>query len=96
MRSTMKGAAFAVAGLASLLACSVAFTLIPGTSLLWVAGGFVGYVACGRRAVILWRLDDHVFDHPHRHVPSRQESRRIVGLLPLASTPFLGRTLPPG
>jgi hypothetical protein len=59
--------------------------VLPGTYLVWVGAGFVGYVACGRRAMILWRLDDRVFDHPHRHVPPRGQLRRLIAFLIFAA-----------
>jgi hypothetical protein len=78
-----------MAAVAALLAGFVAATILTRTSLLWVAGGFVAYVACGRRAVILWHLDERVFDHPHAHVRSRGHARPIVFfLLAAAAAPL--------
>ncbi len=80
MTSKSKGAFFAVAAVAFLaLGCLLA-VLFPGAPLLWVAAGFVAYVACGRKAMIAWRLDDRVFDHPQRHLEREEGPRRIVAL----------------
>ena len=80
MTNKSKGAFFAVAAMSFLaLGCLLA-VLFPGAPLLWVGGGFVGYVACGRKAVIAWRLDDRVFDLPHRHVERDEAPRRVVAV----------------
>ena len=47
---------FVVAGLAGGLAA-------PPGALLWGIGGFVSFVLCLRRAMVLWRVDEMVFDH---------------------------------
>jgi hypothetical protein len=66
-----KAVAFAVLAVASLLGSCVLAVLLPGFRTAFVAAGFVAYVSCGGHAIALWKLDDRVFDHPHRHVPRR-------------------------
>jgi len=92
MRSKTRGVLLAAAAVAALLAGCAAAAVFPGASLLWAAGGFAGYVACGRRAMVLWNIDERVFDHPHRHAPSRDASRLIAGLLlAAAAAPLLAQ-----
>jgi hypothetical protein len=80
MRTKTRGVLFAVAAVVVLLAgCGLAI-LLPAACPLCVGVGFLGYVACGGRAVALWRLDDRVFDLPHRHVPPRSALRAIACL----------------
>ena len=51
-----------------------------------VAAGFVAYVACFRKAVILWRLDERVFEHPHRFVaPRNPQLPRLIAIVVLAA-----------
>jgi hypothetical protein len=80
MTNKSTGAFFAVAAMAFLALGCLFAVLFPGAPLLWVAGGFVGYVACGRKAVIAWRLDDQVFDHPHRHLEREEPHRPMVAV----------------
>jgi len=44
----------------------LAALFVPRFRVLVVAGAFVGYVACTRRSLILWRADEEVFDHGQR------------------------------
>ena len=62
---TTKRKALACAGLAvSALAAGCAAALIFGRfDVPLVAAGYLAYVGLGRQAVILWNLDDAVFDH---------------------------------
>ncbi len=80
MTNKSKGAFFSVAAMAFLALGCLFAVLFPGAPLLWVAGGFLAYVACGRKAVIAWRLDDRVFDHPHRHLEREEGPRPVVAL----------------
>jgi hypothetical protein len=92
MRSRTKGVAFAVAAVGALLAGCILAVVFPRSYLVWVIAGFVGYLACGRRAMVLWHLDERVFDHPHRHLRSRGHVRLIACLLlAAAATPLLAQ-----
>lgn len=52
----------------------------------WIAGtAFVGYVVSGRRAMVLWRADDKVFDHGRRLCPKNPPPTRLVGAAVLLS-----------
>jgi hypothetical protein len=66
-----KAGAFALLSVASLGGGCVLAVVLPGLQVALVAAGFVAYVVCGSRAIALWKLDDRVFDHPHRHLPRR-------------------------
>jgi hypothetical protein len=72
MRNDRKAALFAGLALAMLLGGCLLASVFPGATVAFVAAGFVGYVVCGRRAVILWRADEIVFEHrrpgDRRHV----------------------------
>lgn len=102
MRATKRAAVFAIAAVAVLMLGCFLGVLLPGTYQVWVGAGFVGYVACGRRAMILWRLDDRVFDHPHRHVQLRGQLGRLIAFLLFAAAVAPARALqtifnvPPG
>jgi hypothetical protein len=85
VRRKKRAATFAISAVAVLMLGCLLGVLLPGTHLVWVGAGFVGYVACGRRAMILWRLDDRVFDHPHRYVRPRGQLRRLIAFLLLAA-----------
>jgi hypothetical protein len=50
--------------------CGLAL-MLPRFEVALAAAGFAGYVLCGRRAMILWRADEIVFDDP-RKFPYRQ------------------------
>jgi hypothetical protein len=54
----------AVAALVLLVAAGALAALDPPHELLFVAAGFLAYVACGARAIALWKLDDRVFARP--------------------------------
>lgn len=81
MNKKSKGGLFAAAAVACLAAGCLLGAAFPGSCLLWVAVGFVGYLACGRQAMASWRVDDRVFDHPHRFYPPRGGAARLVASL---------------
>jgi len=56
-----KAVFLAVLAVASLVAGGVAALLLPQREAPAVAAGFVGYLACGRKAMSLTRADDIVF-----------------------------------
>jgi len=87
MRAKTQASLFA-AGAVSLLLLGCALALVfPGACTPCVAAGFVAYVACFRRAVILWHLDERVFEHPHRFVPSRRHHLpRLIAIVVLAAS----------
>jgi hypothetical protein len=68
MRTKTQAAALAIASAGTLITGCALAAVFPGACLAWVIAGFVGYVACGRLAVALWRLNERVFDHPHKYV----------------------------
>jgi hypothetical protein len=73
----MAAAAFLVLGAGAVLGA-----LDRSHALLFVVAGFVGYVACSARAIVLWRLDEKVFERSHGH-----RVGVAVALLTIASAP---------
>ncbi|HYX20746.1 MAG TPA: hypothetical protein VFA98_07875 [Thermoanaerobaculia bacterium] len=62
-----------------LAAGCLAALAIPMVQVPLVAVAFVGYVACGRRAMVLWQVDEKVFDHGRRRPAASNASRaRLV------------------
>ncbi len=86
MRKKTQAAAFAAGAVGLLsLGCGLAL-LFPHACTPFVAAGFVAYVACFRKAVILWHLDERVFDHPHRFVaPRNPQLPRLIAIVVLAA-----------
>jgi hypothetical protein len=66
MADKRKAAVFAVLALAVLVGGCVLASMFPRLEIALAAAGFAGYVLCGRRAMVLWRTDERVFDHPRR------------------------------
>ncbi|HSS44030.1 MAG TPA: hypothetical protein VLO07_01720, partial [Thermoanaerobaculia bacterium] len=66
-RDTSRAVGFVAAGIASLVAALFGGGFLPRDA-EWVAGavGFVGFVLCLRRALVLWRVDERVYDHRQR------------------------------
>lgn len=51
-------------GVAALVAAGLAGGLAkPAGALFWGTAGFVSFVLCVRQAMLLWRVDEVVFDH---------------------------------
>jgi hypothetical protein len=86
MEDKRKAALFASLAILVLLGGSLLGLAFPGFEVEFVAAAFVGYVACGRRAMILWRADEIVFDHRPRFParPDRNSIRLIAAGLFLA------------
>ena len=78
MKNDRKAAFFAGLAFAALLGGCLLASVIPGATVAWVVAGFVGYVACGRRAIILWRADDLWRDDEIVFEPRRRRDRRHV------------------
>ncbi len=62
MKDARKATLFAGLAILVLLGGCFLALLFPDVEIALVAAAFVGYVACGRRAMILWRADEKVFD----------------------------------
>jgi hypothetical protein len=65
MPEKRKAAIFAGLALLALLAGCAAGVLLPDFSAAAVGVGFISYVACGRKAMLLVRADDEVFAPRH-------------------------------
>lgn len=52
---------FAVLALVSLIGGCVLASMLPRLEIVLVAAGFAGYVLYGRKAMMLWRVDETVF-----------------------------------
>jgi hypothetical protein len=52
---------FAVLALVSLVGGCVLASMLPRLEIVLVAAGFAGYVLYGRKAMMLWRVDETVF-----------------------------------
>lgn len=68
---------FVIGGLAGGLA-------IPPGAVLWVGAAFVFFILCVRQAIVLWRVDEMVFDHERPRKPKD----------PVTANPVSGRFLP--
>ena len=60
MKDARKATLFAGLAILVLLGGCFLALLFPDVEIALVAAAFVGYVACGRRAMILWRADEKV------------------------------------
>src|SRR5215475_10974248 len=74
MQEARKAKSYAALGFIVLVGGCVAALAIPSMRVPLVAAGFAGYVACGRRAMILWNVDERVFEHRSR-APERKAAR---------------------
>jgi hypothetical protein len=61
VKDKQKAAAFAAASVLFLAGACLGGLLWPGIGIPLIAAGFAGYVLCGRRAMVLLRVDDVVF-----------------------------------
>ena len=68
----------AALGLIALIGGAGAALVFPVIQVPLVAAGFVGYVACGRRAMVLWRADEKVFEHRRSISAPEGRSARLV------------------
>ncbi len=78
MRDERKAKFYAVLGLVVLVGGCIAALAIPPMQVPLVGAGFVGYVACGRRAMMLWRVDEKVFDHRRRPTERKTSRTKLV------------------
>ena len=64
-RDRLQPVGLVAAGIFLLVAAVFAGGLLP-QDFAWIVptAGFAGFVLCLRRAMVLWRVDDSVFDHP--------------------------------
>ena len=77
MKDEPKAKLYAALAFIALVGGCVAALVIPEMQIPLVAAGFVAYVACGRRAMMLWKADERVFER--RRSPERQAPRaRLV------------------
>jgi hypothetical protein len=94
MENKRKAALFASMAILVLLGSCLLGLAFPGFEVEMVAAAFVGYVACGRRAMILWRVDEKVFDH-RPLFPARQDRTSIrliaAGLFLAIAAPVLAQ-----
>ena len=59
-----RAAAWAASGVVSLIAAGLAGSLaLPPGTMFWASAGFVSFVLCLRWAMVLWRVDEMVFEH---------------------------------
>jgi len=65
MNTKRKAAEFAVLAFAALVAGCAAALIFGRFEVLLVLAGYLAYVALGRKAMILWRIDKAAFDHSH-------------------------------
>ena len=69
MHKNKQAATFVIAAILSLGAGCLLAAFFTGTYLLWVIAGVAGYVACGRRAMAFWKMDEKIFEKPPRLHP---------------------------
>jgi hypothetical protein len=94
MEDRKRAALFAGLAILVLLGGSLLGLAFPGFEVEMVAAAFVGYVACGRRAMILWRADEIVFEHrPLFPVRQDRTSLRLIaaGLFLAIAAPVLAQ-----
>ena len=63
MKTKWKAGAFAGLAVAGLFGGCAAALVFNRFEVAFVAAGYLAYVLSGRRAMILWRVDEKVFDH---------------------------------
>ncbi|HWZ86334.1 MAG TPA: hypothetical protein VN032_09035 [Thermoanaerobaculia bacterium] len=98
MSEKRKAAIFAGLALLALLAGCAAGAVLPDFGTAAVGAGFISYVACGRKAMLLAHADDKVFV-PHRYWNPRPETGSPVASGFVAGTIgsyLLGRSVRPG
>jgi hypothetical protein len=86
-RDRRRAAAWATSGFVSLILAGLAGGLaVPPGTVFWAGAGFVSFVLCLRWAMVLWRVDEMVFEHgwpgkarrtaPALRFPTAQETER--------------------
>jgi hypothetical protein len=78
MENNRNAALFAGLAVAVLLGGCLLGLALPGFEVELVAVAFVAYVACGRRAMILWRADEKVFAHGRKPDNKRTSTARLA------------------
>ena len=69
-----RAAAWAASGVVSLVAAALAGSLVlPPGAVFWAGAGFVSFVLCLRWAMVLWRVDEMVFQHGWPGKPRQQD-----------------------
>ena len=80
MNANRKGLGYCFLALLCLAAGCAVGVLFPGALVVAVAGGFVGYLHCGRCAMAAWRVDERVFESR----PRVEDHRGRRGPTPMA------------
>ncbi len=78
MRDERKATLYASMAFIVLVGGCVAALAAPQMQTPLVAAGFVGYVACGRRAMILWKADERVFEQRRRPLETKAPRAKLV------------------
>jgi hypothetical protein len=93
MDDRRKAKTFAGLAVSVLLGGCLVGAALPGVEVEIVAAAFVGYVAFGRRALVLWRADEKVFEQERRR-PA--EECRLPGIRLAAIVVLLSALTTPG